>query len=76
MHKEAALVTERAMQVAPEDLGVLVNHAMVTAAKGDKPGALATLDGVLADLEGVGTDIEMSGSVLVFGRAVSEMLGK
>ncbi|MEC9465349.1 MAG: hypothetical protein VX834_06175 [Myxococcota bacterium] len=47
MHKEAALVTERAMQVAPKDPGVLVNHAMVTAAQGDKPAALATLDGVL-----------------------------
>ena len=47
MHKEAALVTERALQVAPQDLGVLVNHAMVKAAQGDKPGAIATLDGVL-----------------------------
>ena len=33
-------------------------------------------DGVLADLEGVGTALEMSRAVLVFGRAVSEMLGK
>jgi cytochrome c-type biogenesis protein CcmH/NrfG len=48
MHKEAAMVTERALQVAPQDSGVLVNHAMVMAAKGDKPGAISTLDGVLS----------------------------
>ena len=47
LHTEAKMVTERALQIAPDHIGAQINQAMVTAGQGDAAGALTQLDAVL-----------------------------
>lgn len=47
LHHEAQMVTERALQIAPDHLGAQINQAMVTAGKGDAAGALTQLNTII-----------------------------
>jgi len=47
LHKEAQMVTERALQIDPDHLGSQINQAMVSAGQGDAPGALTQLNAIL-----------------------------
>lgn len=47
LHNEAKMVTERALQIAPDHTGAQINQAMVTAGQGNAAGALTQLNAIL-----------------------------